>query len=544
MALEDGRAATMFHSEPDLRGAHRPHHSYVWQAPQHPLRPTIAEMVLLAALSAFYPAADFNWPNCEDVINIIGGLSLMVVLLGGAVQMLKIESASIWAALFWFRVSTAIYFGFGSVVPFILNDFSSAYLLSFYPFSAAEHLKLNTVIALCMSCVVFAAYMTTIVGPKVPPRRIFADTDGRSDAGRLSAQAYEQRLNVTKQLGLFFLVIGAALKFLVIFPHAMGWVGGDMDGIISMLSGLSMAGIYLITLWSLMIRSRAGLAAITFYTGIEMGAGLLLLAKTEVLLPLMVYLIALLSHRITRARSIIAASAMLAFFQLLGPLVSTSRDKYHDAMAGGTEGMGLIERMTLIGSYFDGIPFIMQSGLGTADEKTQIAEEFQSSLLRVCYTNAATLAVNLYDRGRPGNSFDNILATFIPRFLWPDKPVFNTGQQFATTATGRIANNSVSPGLFAEAYWNFGWLGIPLLMLPLGVILTLFSNYAVSVSRRGDWMYMPILFIGMKTGVACDGLFVGTILGSMVFVVALHWVIFYLVKILAPLGFKAMLPQN
>jgi len=51
------------------------------------------------------------------------------------------------------------------------------------------------------------------------------------------------------------------------------------------------------------------------------------------------------------------------------------------------------------------------------------AEAPQGSLLRVSFVNVAAFVVAQYDHGLPGDSLRDTLYSFIPRFLWPEKPV-------------------------------------------------------------------------------------------------------------------------
>ena len=86
-----------------------------------------------------------------------------------------------------------------------------------------------------------------------------------------------------------------------------------------------------------------------------------------------------------------------------------------------------------------------------------------------------------------GETLEYLGVAFIPRFLWPEKPLIAKGSWFAlrigqayTAADGR-PNNSVNMTVPGELYLNFGWLGV-LLGAPLfGALL------AVLWSRTDFW---------------------------------------------------------
>jgi hypothetical protein len=63
---------------------------------------------------------------------------------------------------------------------------------------------------------------------------------------------------------------------------------------------------------------------------------------------------------------------------------------------------------------------------------------------------------------------ETIKIVAIPRFGSPEKPNLNL---FRVNMLAINNPNSLCwPGRYAEAYWNFGWIGIPVLLISLGVI--------------------------------------------------------------------------
>ena len=140
--------------------------------------------------------------------------------------------------------------------------------------------------------------------------------------------------------------------------------------------------------------------------------------------------------------------------------------------------------------------------------------ETQSALSRLSYVNAAAMVVSWHDAGMTGESLDYALTVFVPRFIWPDKPIITSvGTDLYTAATAQIGS-SISPGLFAEAYWNFGWLGVPVLMIPLGIILAVFSRYSLAMMGHERWLHMPVILLGVWAGIRVDGWYVADIVGG------------------------------
>jgi len=71
-----------------------------------------------------------------------------------------------------------------------------------------------------------------------------------------------------------------------------------------------------------------------------------------------------------------------------------------------------------------------------------------------------------------GHTLTPILATFLPKIVWSDKPDVPTGQvmnkEFHVTDSEDVY---ISPSHLGELYWNFGWLGVLVGMTAIGGIL-------------------------------------------------------------------------
>lgn len=121
----------------------------------------------------------------------------------------------------------------------------------------------------------------------------------------------------------------------------------------------------------------------------------------------------------------------------------------------------------------------------------------------------------LYDRGEPGSTFGQLHWLFLPRFLFPEKPVIN----FATEVTWVLfghSSSSTGSTIFGEAYWNGGWIFVVLSAIFFG-----FSIYGVSVlvlkllldANAFGWL---IAMVGWNLGASIGNLFTAGFLGPMI----------------------------
>jgi hypothetical protein len=80
-----------------------------------------------------------------------------------------------------------------------------------------------------------------------------------------------------------------------------------------------------------------------------------------------------------------------------------------------------------------------------------------------------------------GRLYSYMLITFVPRFLWPDKPSVNDSNRWYQVAYRLTMRNdlhgvSIAVGYLPESYINFGWFGPPVVMFSLGIFLGLFDK--------------------------------------------------------------------
>jgi hypothetical protein len=75
-----------------------------------------------------------------------------------------------------------------------------------------------------------------------------------------------------------------------------------------------------------------------------------------------------------------------------------------------------------------------------------------------------------------GRLYSYLPITFVPRFLWPEKPSVTDANKwyqvsYLLTAPANIESVGISVGTLAESYMNFGWVGPVFVMFSLGVFL-------------------------------------------------------------------------
>jgi hypothetical protein len=77
--------------------------------------------------------------------------------------------------------------------------------------------------------------------------------------------------------------------------------------------------------------------------------------------------------------------------------------------------------------------------------------------------------------------YSYMLVSFIPRFIWPEKPSVSEANRFYQVAYGltseeELNSTSISAGLLAEGYINFGWAGVIGIMFMVGVFFDFYQR--------------------------------------------------------------------
>lgn len=446
--------------------------------PADPLRVPLWELWALAALLCFYLLASLaDGDLTSETVNLVGPLWLAATLLFSASVALRRASTALWTGLFWMRVSTAIYFGLGSVATRAMNQESVDAVYSFFEATPAQLGKLNLIVALSSFFVLLAVRVAALVWPWRAPEPRTGNGQG-GDGGALLLS------------GLVFAAIGYPIKYLLVLPLSMG-AFGDMvlPGMIGQLVWLAAIALFLLTFWAArhapnMLFWLALIAALDCFMGV------LRFSKTDALLPLMMFALGWLQQRASWLRLMTAALCLVFAFHLIQPLSGYGRSQLSDRF-GTIQAAGFGERLAILGDYLRNGPDERSAGL-------------QSSLMRIAYNVSAAPAIAAYDAGEPGNSLSAVPSVFVPRLFWPDKPSFDMGRDYTIMVIG-LETSSTWMGYYAESYWNWGWSGIPVVMLPFGFLLFAGGRYAAWVVHEERWLHFPAVFLGMWMGVRTDG---------------------------------------
>jgi hypothetical protein len=105
-------------------------------------------------------------------------------------------------------------------------------------------------------------------------------------------------------------------------------------------------------------------------------------------------------------------------------------------------------------------------------------EEDTNPLKRFSHAPYQAFLINEWNEGRPGNSLQDSWTALIPRVLWPEKPIITRfgAELYASIFRVDSAASNQAPTYTGEAFWNYGWVGLVVVSILLGLQLGWFSR--------------------------------------------------------------------
>lgn len=462
----------------------------------HDLEPTYREVLFSALIALWFAIGMGALPGSEDWINTIGLIAFSIVLAWAAYRQMKLNVASLWTPIMWYRAALLSYYGIGSLVPIWTNADTQELMKGFYSYFPYEIVKLNLLIStfnfifIATFKILFIALSNESIEKSILNRKFISPSN----------------FNMIT-FGSICLIVGSAANYLIVFPQVVGWVRLSFFSTLANLSVLSWLGYFMVIYWGLENKRREFIIWPIALAFGECVIGFYAMSKSVMLMPWVMVGIAFIYHRRSLFRISIFTVSFVTVFMLLAPMITYVRDmngKYYDSAVTAKDVPGLYL------SYFT-----------TGRESDEYAD-VETGWMRLSFVNAGTFVINQYDHGMPGNSYRYLFIVWIPRIIYPDKPIItDVGRELSYAANGNY-NSSSSAGLAAEAYWNGGWLYTIGVAIFLALVFGLWTIYSYEVIQRKAWHLFFIVLIGMRMALRVDGAFVSDIVGPIALVVLAH----------------------
>jgi len=432
--------------------------------------------------------------------NITFPTILVLVSLWAGYKLLQKSPMMIWSPIPWFLGTCALYYGFGPLVYYFGTPESIWVLDTYYPANDGTILRSNMLNSIAITTVILAFMISKILL-----------------SNKMKVTSQNINIKATKKILIFFLTIGVPVKYLLALPNQFRLLDWVLPGSIQYLSIFTSLSI--IVLFVLIHEGQRQYRPLLFILiASELIVGLMTLSKMEMIITALMILLGTFITK-PRMRILIPGTIIvILLYLLLSPFVMYAR------LAFKTSGIDNV------GDLMKGVQEYSQSDRN--DVVSMLMPGVQGWWTRLSYANAQNFVMDSYNNGTPGDSFSLVIYSIVPRILFPDKPIISSlGRDFHEMVTGIETEGTHSgPGVFAEAYWNGGWLLVIFTCIFVGVVFSLFTISSIYYLGNGNLAFLPIAFSGLMLGLRPDDWFVISYVG-----VILQSVVIYL--ILRLLGF-------
>lgn len=403
------------------------------------------------------------------VVNGIGPLCLLLVMCRVGYLTVRRSPVSIWTPYVVFIAQCALFYGIGPLVhTFGSEDTISRIYSSNLSLTGVELVKTNLLTT--------AGVLASIFGFCLSGKLI-------KNNSLKTVPLYTFRLST---LAIGFAVVGFLIRYFLVIPYNFGMTGFTLPGSLNVLQHLLPLGLALTGFLS--VRS-GGKWRVFFYSILILNlfVAILEFSKSSAIINLILPgLGCFIAHRNIRRLLKWVLVAVVLYFAMQ-PLVLSARNHIYQ-QTGTIYQATLSERFQVVKQYIKG-DLDFQSARGPDD---------QPGWTRLDYSGQLAYAIRLYDQGRPSNSLSNIWIVFIPRILWPSKPVgISPGEDFYEIVSGRRGSFQ-GLGIYGDGYWNAGWLGALGYGVFMGIVFGWMSQKTLNWLQNEQYVYLPAILIAFQ----------------------------------------------
>ncbi|WLI88022.1 hypothetical protein Q4S45_14880 [Massilia sp. R2A-15] len=426
-----------------------------------------------------------------EVIVPFCGASILLLMYLFLVRVVRNPSSLILDPIVCFALATAVYFGFGPLLYVFGPNETAEYSLAWYPTDPRAGLWL-----IALHFIGIGITGITCISTRF---------NAVSRAASVCATRWA-RIS-TEKVVVFFIVVGMLFRFFFVIPYEFGMIKMPPSALVRALQNFVLVGFFIG--FSLPRMNRSLRKLLKYALVVQVGTSILMFNKTEVLLAV---LSAGLGMFIARGRimSLVSmAGIAIAIYVVLGPLVLFGRNQLLDS---GTDGMrvaGMIDRGVLVQEYLESRRTGGQSG-----------ETEAMWWYRLNYIPSQHAAVDLYNEGRGSESFKNVLWLFVPRSIYPDKPILSSEGAMLTDKVHGFSTSSTGIGVFADGYYNFGWFGVVLSAITYGLVLSVYRCIARPIINQKAFALYPLALVGVTVAIRPDGWWLLDVAGPVILVLA------------------------
>jgi len=412
-----------------------------------------------------------------DWANAFLPIYIMFVSLCVALAILRKNSATVWTPLFLFPLQSAVFFGFGPLVEVFGNDATLHFNTQNFLATTSLEYSVSNALSVLGIMMVFLGFWLYGILPK-----------GFGHRPNTSIAYFPSFPVPPSVIAVAFTLLGFCLTYLLLKPAQWGILDITVPGAFTSLTPLVHVGFGLVAFMAFS-GHRAMLVFFWFLWPIHFLLAWLMLEKVEIILAILLPMVgAFMANRNIFQFSISMLVLFIMFF-ISQPYVTSGRAVIQQEM-GNVDEASYLRRAEIAVDYITGVRRIER------DE-----EDVEFWWRRLNYSGVQSHAIRAYDTGQRMDTFDGLWMRFIPRLLWPEKPIqTGFGREFYYQITGQ-RGSSLGLGIYGDAYWQFGFLSVFIIMPLIGMLFSFLSRLSLVILERREFIYFPLILLSLKMSV-------------------------------------------
>lgn len=380
---------------------------------------------------------------------------------------------AIWAGVFWFPVQSAIFYGFGPLV----EVFGNAITLS----SLAAHNLAVTETEL------FRTHKLSTTGISFILIGMFLHMKFWRQAWAKKGDTTASKMPLL-ELGVLMVLLGAAFKYLILLPAQWGALNIIVAGVLSGLGNVIDLGFAIVAFCAVNGNKRQRLFLFATWP-LHLFLSVLTFSKLSVVIAVLLPLVgAYVAHR-SKKRLLFGLAILALVYASLQPFVHFGRGVIYERAYTISEA-GYAERINI---FFDFISYARTAAEAPEDDR-------QGWWTRLSFAGPQAYAMELYDQGNYNRTLDKAWMFFIPRAVWPGKPIMvGPGLEFYRQVTGNEQGRSfLGLSIYGDLYWQYGWNGVIFGSTLIGFLFAMLSSQGVRAIRQRNFIMLPAVLMALQ----------------------------------------------
>lgn len=395
-------------------------------------------------------------------------------------------SNAIWTPLVWFPVQSAVFYGLGPLVEIYGNEITRQSLANHYLALTPQEL--------------FRAHQLSVTGICTVLLGMYSHFLLRARAWRMHTHTPLPSVDPLK-LAIIFLIVGGLFKYLIVQPAQWGMINILVPGVLTNLNQVVDLGFAITAFCAVGGNRKARWIMLTWFP-LHVFLCALSFSKLEVVIAILLpVLAAFAKHRNVRK--------LLFNLCIIGIIFSQLQSTVHYGRAliyqqtGNISEAGYIKRMQYLTEYFVVEQFSNSEVYDTIDQR-------QNWWTRLNFAGPQVQAMTLYDAGQSNPQVQDIWMRFVPRAIWPEKPIlYGPGLYFyRLVSSNEAAFSFLGLSIYGDLYWQYGWTGVWVGGPVIGWLFCILSAYSLRFVRQREFLMLPFVLMSLQMGLLSPNKFV------------------------------------